>query len=161
MTAVYCSMTKYDQLLMDQATHHRVLQKLHLVYRSADFLLSPNRQSLLESIDKVKSKVMIYAEKYCHSLCMGKINFSPDVNIARGHRLVWQLVLKQQSGQNVRLDKIQHITKAVGIKGDLLHPSMTLGVAHRSFKAADEAYHLLKQNAPMMREDFLCKQARA
>jgi hypothetical protein len=39
--------------------------------------------------------------------------------------------------------------------GNPLHTSITLREARRSLKAADEQYHQLKWNAPMMRQDFL------
>jgi hypothetical protein len=50
------------------------------------------------------------------------------------------------------------LAKAVGILNPL-HHAVTLWDAQQSFKATDEAYQLMKPNAPMMRIDFLCDQA--
>jgi hypothetical protein len=55
----------------------------------------------------------------------------------------------------VKPDKIWKVAIAVGIQGDPLHSSMTLGDACHAFNSMDEGYQLYKVNAPMMRVDFL------
>jgi hypothetical protein len=107
----------------------------------------------MEAIDRVSTEAMIYAEKNCKSLCMGEVDYSPDVNKARGLKYVWQLVVKHLSGQNVKPDKIWKVAIAVGIQGDTLHSSITLGDACHAFNSMDD--WLYKVNVPMMRVDFL------
>jgi hypothetical protein len=108
----------------------------------------------------VKKEAMIYAETNCRSLCMGKVDYSPDVNKTRGLQYVWQLVVKHLSRQNVKPDNLRKVSIVVGIQGDPLHLSITLGDACHAFNSVDEAYQLYKVNEPMMRVDFLKKKAR-
>jgi hypothetical protein len=106
----------------------------------------------------VKKEAMIYAETNCRSLCMGKVDYSPDVNkTSRGLQYVWQLVVKHLSRQNVKPENLRKVSIVVGIQGDPLHSSITLGDACHAFNSMDEAYQLYKVNEPMMRVDFLKK----
>jgi hypothetical protein len=119
------------------------------------------QQVEFELIDHVKTEGMIHAEKKCQSLCMGRwTSGSPDVNIAKGRYYIWQMIICKQRGKQVSLKKIRHMAKAVGIVGNPLQTMVTLRDAKGGFKATDEKYQLLKLEAPMKREEFLCDQAR-
>jgi hypothetical protein len=107
----------------------------------------------------VKKEAMIYAETNCRSLCMGKVDYSPHVNKTRGLQYVWQLVVKHLSRQNVKPDNLRKVSIVVGIQGDPLHSSITLGDACHAFNSVDEAYQLYKVNEPMMRVDFLKRES--
>jgi hypothetical protein len=47
-----------------------------------------NSQDWFESIDWVKLEGMVHAEKKCHPLKMGEVDFCPDVNTAKGWHFV-------------------------------------------------------------------------
>ena len=111
-TAAYQSMTKYDELLKAHCSRHKVLPKLYAIHQTYEGSLTLAQQNTMEAIDRVKTEAMIYAEKNCRSLCMGEVDYSPDVNKARGLRYVWQLVVKHLSGQNVKPDKIRKVAVA-------------------------------------------------
>jgi hypothetical protein len=98
---------------------------------------------------------MIHAEKKCHPLKMGEVDFSPNVNTAKGRHLVWQMIIHKRQGNHVSSKKIRCIAKAVGIVGNPLGNTVTLREAKRCFKAADEEYRQLKLQAPMKRKEFL------
>jgi hypothetical protein len=36
---------------------------------------------------------MVHAEKKCHPLKMGEVDFSPDVNTAKGQRIVSKMIV--------------------------------------------------------------------
>jgi hypothetical protein len=109
----------------------------------------------METIDRAKLEAMIHAEANCDKFCMGKVNFSADVNTAKGLKFCWQLIVRKLSGKKLSSKYIRRVAKGVGIVGNPLHTSITLREAKRSLKAADEEYRRLKVNAPMMRQDFL------
>jgi hypothetical protein len=141
--------------MLEQNSRHKILPKLHAIYKEASGPLSAAQQKRLESINKVKSDAMVHAEKQCRTLCMGEVDYSPDLNTVRGQRSCWQMIVRKRSGQKVSTEKILRVAKAVGIVGNPLHTSITLREAKRSLKAADEEYRRLKANAPMMRQEFL------
>jgi hypothetical protein len=58
---------------------------------------------------------MVHAEKKCCPLKMGEVDFSPDVNTAKGRHFVWQMIIHKRRGKCVSLRKIRHVAKAVGI----------------------------------------------
>jgi hypothetical protein len=129
--------------------------KSHNLYKDTDGPLTQEQQAQFESIDRVKTEGMIYAEKKCQSLCMGEVDFNPDVNIAKGRRYVGQMIIRKRRGKHVSSKMIRRVAKAVGIVGNPLQTNATLRDAKCSFKAADEEYRLLKLRAPMKREEFL------
>jgi hypothetical protein len=69
---------------------------------------------------------------------MGEVDFSPDVNIAKGQHYVWQMIVCKRRGKHVSLKKIRCVAKAVSIVGNPLQTNVTLRDAKCSFKAADE-----------------------
>ncbi len=70
------------------------------------------QQAQFESIDRMKTEGMIHAEKKCQSLCMGEVDFSPDVNIAKGQRYIWQMIVHKWRGKHVSSKKIHRMAKA-------------------------------------------------
>jgi hypothetical protein len=123
--------------------------------------LTHEQQAHFESIDRIKTEGMIHAEKKCRSLCMGKVDFSPDINnIAKGRHYVWQMIVRKWRGKHVSSKKIHRVAKAVSMVGNSLQTTFTLREAKCSFKAADEKYRMLKLRAPMKCEEFLRDRAR-
>ena len=83
---------------------------------------------------------------------MGEIDYSPDFQTARSCHYCWSLVIRKRSGKKVSLKQIKTLAKAVGIEKPL---SVTLRQARKHWKAADDAYRVLKKRAPLSRQDFL------
>jgi hypothetical protein len=89
--------------------------------------LSLEQQQQMELIDRVKLEAMVHAEAKCCNFCMGKVDISVDLNMIRGQKFCWMLIVnKKCSGGNVSSNKIHQVAKAVGIIGNPLHTSITL-----------------------------------
>jgi hypothetical protein len=78
------SIMEYDKMLDSYVSQHKLLSKSHMLYRTANGPLSQDQQDLFESIDRVKSKGMVHVDKKCRKFHMGEVDYSPDVNTARG-----------------------------------------------------------------------------
>jgi hypothetical protein len=88
-----------------------------------------------------------------HKFHFGEIDFSPEPNLARGCRYVWDMVLKRKQGQRkIRARKIKAVAKAVGIENPLMAIECKV---RRAFRVADDAYKKLKPKAPLMRTNWL------
>ncbi len=87
---------------------------------------------------------MVHAEKKCHPLKMGEVDFSTNVKTAEGRCFVWQMIVRKQRGKCISSRKIRHVAKAVGIVGNSLDNTVTLHEAKHCFKAADKEYWQLK-----------------
>jgi hypothetical protein len=61
-----------------------IFPKLHSIYKETNGSLSPEQQKQMEAIDRVKSEAMVHAEAKCSNFCMGEVEFSADVNEAKG-----------------------------------------------------------------------------
>jgi hypothetical protein len=159
-SSAYRSTVEYSRILALYEAQHKLLGKSHNLYQETQGCLTQDQQERFESIDQVKSEGMLHAEKKCCPLKMGEVDFSPDVNTAKGRCLVWQMIIRKRRGNRVSSKKIRCIAKAVGIVGNPLSNTITLREAKCCFKAADEEYWQLKLQAPMKREEFLRDRSR-
>ena len=82
-TAYHLTM-EYARKLSVYVSQHKLMLKSHNLYKDTDGPLMQEQQAQFESIDRVKTEGMIHAEKKCQSLYMGEVDFSLDVNIAKG-----------------------------------------------------------------------------
>jgi hypothetical protein len=137
-STTYHSTVEYVRKLSVYASQHKLMLKSHNLYKDTNGPLTQEQQAQFKSIDHMKTEGMIHAEKKCRSLCMGEVDFSPDVNIAKGQHYVWQMIVCKWRGKHMSLKKICCVAKAVGIMGNPLQINVTLRDAKRSFKAADE-----------------------
>ena len=87
---------------------------------------------------------------------MGNVEFSPEVDLAKKRRWLWQQVVKKREGKRVSAELIRRKARQCGIDCPL---SVTLEQAQEHFREADAAYDSLKQYAPSYRHEFLCDRA--
>jgi hypothetical protein len=99
---------------------------------------------------------MLYAEKQCHKLSMGNVDFLPEVDMARKRHWLWQQVVKKHEGKQVSAAMLKRKVQQCGILCPL---SVTLAQAKARFQEADVAYDALKQHTPSYRHEFLCDRA--
>jgi hypothetical protein len=95
---------------------------------------------------------MRFAEKKCRKLAMGSVDFSPEVDLARRRRWVWQQVVKIREGKRVSASLVKRKARQCGIVCPL---SVTLAQAKERFATAHEEYRNLKAKAPWLRQEFL------
>ena len=103
---------RYEQKFLEQAKDHKILPKLHAVYKRANGPLSPEQKEEMERIDHVRKELMIAAEKRCRKLCMGEIDFSPEVSIAGKRYGLWKLIVKKKQGRRVSSSLIKRRARA-------------------------------------------------
>jgi hypothetical protein len=138
-------------------TRHLVLSKLYHLYSTRDGNFTLNERAQLESLDHVQAEGMIYAEKKCRKLAMGKVDYSPEVDLTKKKHWLWKEVVIKREGQPVSAAMIKRKARQCGIQCPL---SVTLAQAKARFQAADTEYSLLKRHAPAAyRYEFLCDRA--
>jgi hypothetical protein len=130
-SSAYHSTVEYSRRLALYEAQHKLLGKSHNLYWETQGPLTQDQQERFESIDRVKSEGMIHAEKKCHPLKMGEVDFSPDVNTAKGRHFVWQMIIRKRRGNHVSSRKIRRVAKVVGIVGNQLGNTVTLCEAKR------------------------------
>jgi hypothetical protein len=110
-SSAYCLMVEYSRILTLYEAQHKLLGKSHNLYWETQGPLTQDQQEQFESIDRVKSEGMIHAEKKCHPLKMGEVDFSPDVNTAKGRCFVWQMIVCKRQGNCVSSKKSDALPK--------------------------------------------------
>ena len=156
-TKIPTALKRYNEGLDQHFQRHSVLPKLHEIYRTAGTSLHPWQQAALNGLDTVRKEGMIFAEKRCRKLCMGEVDFSPQLSQARRQRDVWRLVRKLRSGRKVSSSLIKRKAQQCGITRPL---SVTLKQAEAHLAKANKRYRDLKPRAPELRLQFLQEQAR-
>jgi hypothetical protein len=99
---------------------------------------------------------MLFAEKKCRKLTMGDVDFSPEVDLAKKRRWLWQQVVKHREGKHISSFLLKRKARQCGIVSPLI---VTLAQARKHFHAADTSYDTLKRHAPAYRYEFLCDRA--
>jgi len=66
-------------------------------------------QSAMEQLDQTKTEGMKYAEKRCHCMCVGEVQFSTQSNIWRQCHDLWLLVLKCKQGRQIKATTIRKL----------------------------------------------------
>jgi len=69
-------------------------------------------QSKIEKFDKIKADGMCMAEKCCCPLCMGLVQFFPELNQWHLQKELWQLVIRHKVGHQVWANTIHHLATA-------------------------------------------------
>ena len=105
-----------------------------------------------EELDQIREAGMLYAEKRCRKLRMGKIQWSPALQKARNLITFWTLVRKRLKGCNVGARRLIRLKKKLKIKGNTQLPLKEVEV---QLKKARERYKVCKHNDKVLRRDFL------
>jgi hypothetical protein len=69
-----------------------MLPKLHALYSTQEGNFTPAQQQQLETLDRIQTEGMLHAEKKCWKLAMVNVDFSPEVDLAKKRRWLWQQV---------------------------------------------------------------------
>jgi hypothetical protein len=146
----------YNDRLAQHLQRHKVLPKLHKLYSSRNGTFTGPQQQQLETLDRVRTEGMLHAEKKCRKLAMGNVDYSPEVDLAKKRRWLWQQVVKRREGKRISASLVKQKARQCGIVCPF---SVTLTQARAHFCAADAAYDALKRQAPLLRYEFLCDQA--
>ena len=144
----------YLKIARRMLRQQKILPRLQKIYRSAPRggQLSMDQQTKLDAIDKEKTEILRHAEKKCRQLCMGNIDFSPEVEQARKLCKFWHLVWKKKSGRGISPSTIRTMARKLQILAPL---SCSLDEAKHRWKQAAQDYELLKPLGGSLRTEWL------
>jgi hypothetical protein len=93
--SIPASISAYNKHLSTHLLRHQALPKLHDLYSTRNGDFTPAERAQLEALDRIRAEGMLSAEKKCHKLSMGTVDFSPEVDLAKKWRWLWQQVVKK------------------------------------------------------------------
>ena len=109
------SKNKYNKKLTAQLIKHCIPTKLQQLNTTAYRRATHADNKIQETIDKVKKKCIVCAEKKCRKLGMENVDFSPTVIIWK-HRIdTWNIILRRLRGRRVSSLLIKRQAKKYGI----------------------------------------------
>jgi hypothetical protein len=157
--SVPTAISRYNKLLESHLRRHRVLPQLYSIYQHQSGPLSPTHIARLETLDRVTTEGMLYAEKRCRKLAMGNIPYCPAVALARRRRYFYKCILDHHQGtRRFKHTWLSREAKSLGIFHSPL--CVSLDQAQRDYEEADQAWVLLKKQDPItLRRDFLQERA--
>jgi len=106
----------------------------------------------MEKFDKIKADGMRMAKKCCCRLCIGLVQFLPELNQWHLQKELWQLVIHCKVSHQVRAHTICHLATCLHIIGPL---AKTLRDATNLFQHASTKYEDLKPTHEALRQSFL------
>ena len=143
---------KYETILAQQFTIHRIHEKTAALYRQACYPPPPGFQEAVESLDRIRHQLMINAEKKCRKRRMGEVDFSPGVMVWQKRRDVWRDVVKHKLGGRINRGILARRARACGILSPL---SATHAEAERAYRLCQREFDQLKPDADIHRASFL------
>ena len=116
-------------------------------------LLDDDRyDSCKEALDRARSQAMARAELKCRKLCMGQIDFSPELIVWAKRKEVWELVCRYRRGNKVSTTTIRRRARAAGEE----HPlTATLEEAQARLTECEDQHVGLKPQSQELRRKFL------
>jgi hypothetical protein len=98
-TKIKKAVMRYSKKLDDHLIRHKVLPKLHKVYAGSTTKLSPDQAQEMETIDRVRSEGMTYAEKRCRKYHTGQVECSPEIAKAFQLKKLWNKIVWKKRGR--------------------------------------------------------------
>ena len=147
---------RYVNVLREQFEIHRIYEKTAALYQSATYPPPPGFAKAAEALDRIRTQLMIHAEKVCRKRRMGEVDYSPEVIIWKKRRDVWREVIKYRSGGKINKTSLRRRAQACGINTPL---SANLEAAKRAYKTCDQEFTRLKPYADSYRMAFLRERA--
>jgi len=145
---------KYIQHFEKFVQSHKLENKLTKPFLLATTPDTPHQvlQSAMEQLDQTKTEGMKYAEKRCHCMCVGEVQFSPQLNIWRQCHNLWLLVLKCKQGRQIKATTIRKLTHRCQVANPL---SYSTEEALCQSSHAKDHYYELKPQHDLLHQDFL------
>ena len=149
---------KYLSYLVPHIQHHDLLSRARTLNSQVQSTLSPAQQQELEELDRIRTDLMLAAERQCRKLRMGKVPFSPIAMKAALAKSYWRLVLRKKSGRPVSSRLLQRKRHQAGIPPHSIS-SLTLPTIISNIQKYHSQWLQLKAQAKTLREAFLTQQA--
>lgn len=146
----------YNKLLEHHCMQHNLLGKIYQVATSNWTNQWGTFAAKVESLDRVKTEGMAYAEKRCRRLHTGAVFFSPELDLWYKRRRLFSLVItRTENKRKVRRSTIIKLARKCGVDDIFAIP---LEDIKRQFREADHNYRALKPKSADLREQFLREQ---
>ena len=148
----------YLRHLTQSVQDHRLLQRARALNDSISTFPNQQQQAELESIDALRTKAMLQAERRCRKLRMGKVPFSPMVIQHALAKSFWQLLLRKRHGRRVSSRLLQRKRHQAKIPPQSFS-SLTIPQIQQHIHACHTAWKDAKLQANSHRTTFLDSQA--
>ena len=143
---------KYNTLLTGMLKKEEYRERVYAIQQGAGPKLTDLQQTTLIQLDDLRKESMLYSERHCRKLNMGKVDFSPQISDARNAVELWRSVSKRKSGGRVSSSLIKRLAK----KCKVAHPfSVSVEQSKQLHQQAKDHYFRIKPLAQNLRHEFL------
>lgn len=142
----------YTRLLEQHFSRHGLLQKLYRLATTTWEHRWHEFASHVESLDRLRTEGMRFAEKRCRRFRSGGIFFSPEIDKWYKLRRLYSQTIQYHAGRRIRRATILKLATKCSVDNILRTPVDEL---HTLFKTADLTYRALKPRSAELRDQFL------
>jgi len=146
---------KYLNILEEFASTQHLHFKLTWLFHLA-LVLATSRdvlQTAMEKFNYLEAEGMHYVEKRCQHLCVGEVQFSPELNMWWQCQDLWLFALKRKQGWKIKATTIKKLAQQCQV---LLHPlSVSEVEAKQHYICTRDKYYELKPQHDLLCQDFL------
>jgi hypothetical protein len=114
---------KYLMLLRKWYKAYGLFERIENLHAQVAISMSKDQEREWESIDDIRVKGMLFAEKHCRQLFSGQVAWTPELAKLRREETVWKLIVKRKEG---RKGDSSYLAKLAGAEGMLECRAVTL-----------------------------------
>jgi hypothetical protein len=146
---------RYIQLYSKYIYKHRLMPRQFTLEAQIkpDLPLDPAQIAEAESIDKLRTQGMLYAEKHCRKLNMGAVDFSLNTEGPRNEISFWRIAIRRRRGIRVRSRLWKRRKVAARIKAPT--KQMSLDDMYKELRACVKRYREAKKHCKDSRLAFI------
>ena len=121
-------------------------------------ILSKERiTTLLNALDREKTKAMERAESKCRKLNMGMVPYFPGLAMKAISVIFWKAIKRREEGAKVSIKYLIRMAKTAEYHGNLSKGILTLEIITQMVNDAEKEYMAIKKQAWECRETFITK----
>jgi hypothetical protein len=143
---------KYLLLLRKWYKAHGLFERIEKLHNDVATTMTTQQEMEWESIDDIRVKGMLFAEKNCRQLFTGKVEWTPELAKLRRQETVWKLIVKRKEG---RKGDSSYLAKLAGAEGMLECRAVDLPEAIRQLQDIKRQLREYKKSGNTRRAKWL------
>jgi hypothetical protein len=152
---------RYLEALHKQMEYHNLHEKLERLHNQAktSLPLMPGMQQQYETLDRIQTECMLFAEKQSSKIFSKKYDWSPKLKQAVKATQYWYLKIRQSRGSVIHINKLLRFQQEGGFPGD--NSPLSLSAAMKGLQQGKQALREMQKRDSQLRVTHLEELAEA
>ena len=156
------TLTAFIAHFKQYANDHQLAKRIFDLESSATYPSDPQLHSQYESVARIRTQGIDYADKRCRKLRLGAVEFSPEYKKHSCKILFWKLVTEKKEGRNIKTHTLRNAARKANVSERLSTIlARTKIQLKKTLKQTRKEYLMFKKRDKVVRKDWLEELAEA